>query len=250
MLPRMRAEDTLRPGASENDNRTKFFRDPTRNYAGDLAGPDGQVRSVLDACPDTALNNIADDNDDIAVNAADYVRESLPSYDELRELTKTDPGKAYYWSGRDANGVGVGPDGSRIAERLADEANATTLKMLLERRGMVPVPGWDAAFPDTIRFWDEAARAYAENAAGTVTAIVGCDVRPDNIWQRVEVPRLRNNPNVTRIIQIDPDSRVSTVIYERRATARPGMPAVVFRLADMAFSRRMSRLLASLSRSA
>ncbi|OOK73867.1 hypothetical protein BZL30_4856 [Mycobacterium kansasii] len=34
----MRAEDTLRPGASENDNRTKFFRDPTRNYAGDLAG--------------------------------------------------------------------------------------------------------------------------------------------------------------------------------------------------------------------
>lgn len=250
MLPRMCAGDILCPDAAENDSKMKFDRDPTRNFAGDLAGPECQIHGGADTRRDTSLTNVVDDNDDFAVNPTDQLRKNLPLYDELLDLTKTDPGKAYYWSGRDAHGVGVGPDGSRIAERLAAEANATTLKMLLERRGMAPVPGWDAAFPDTIRFWDEAARAYAENAAGTVTAIVGCDVRPDNIWQRVEIPRLRSNPNVTRIVQIDPDSRVSTVIYERTPTARPRMPAVVFRLIDMAFGRRMSRLLDGLSRSA
>ncbi|WP_139829664.1 hypothetical protein [Mycobacterium gastri] len=153
--------------------------------------------------------------DGLAADSNYYLPGSLPSYDELVELTRTDPDTAYYWSGLDARGVSVGPDGSRIAERLAGAANGTTLKMLLERNGMQPIPGWNKFDPELVRFWHDAARAYADNCTGTVTAVVGCDVRPDNIWQTVEVPRLTDNPNVTKIVQIDPDSRLTTVIFER-----------------------------------
>ena len=48
-----------------------------------------------------------------------YVPGSLPSYDDLRHLTASGPDAAHFWSGRDASGMGVGPDGSGIAERIA-----------------------------------------------------------------------------------------------------------------------------------
>ncbi|MBU8809937.1 hypothetical protein KL953_13705 [Mycolicibacterium goodii] len=144
-----------------------------------------------------------------------YVPGSLPSYEELRRLTRTEADTAHYWSGRDANGVGVGPDGSGIAERIADGANGTTLEMTLERNGIHPLPAWNRHDPESVRFWEDASAAYAENARGNVTAIVGSDLRPGNIWQTVEIPRLMENPNVTRIVQIDPDTGKSTELFSR-----------------------------------
>lgn len=211
----MRAADTVGADAAKMRGLAEWLRDTAEKLLGQFATVDDKIGTMRSGGPNDPQNQFADETDGLEVDGKRYLPGNLPSYAELLELTKTDPNEAYYWSGRDSNGVGVGPDGSRIAERLAAEANATTLKMLLERKGMVPVPGWDVAEPETIRFWDEAAKAYAENACGTVTAIVGCDVRPDNIWQRVEVPRLTNNPKVTEIIQIDPDSRRSKVIFQR-----------------------------------
>ncbi|BBX99006.1 hypothetical protein MLAC_43000 [Mycobacterium lacus] len=69
--------------------------------------------------------------------------------------------------------------------------------------------------PESVRFWEDASAAYADNACGTVTAIVGCNLRPGNIWQTVEVPRLIDNPKATRIVQIDPDTGMPTIIFER-----------------------------------
>lgn len=144
-----------------------------------------------------------------------YPPGSLPSYDELQDLTKTNPDKAYYWSGRDASGAGVGPDGSGIAEHMAAEANGTTLEMTLEKNGLDPLPRWNEEDPESVRFWTDASSAYAANASGTVTAIIGRNLRPGNIWQVTEIPRLMENPNVTQIIQIDPDTGEATVIFER-----------------------------------
>lgn len=144
-----------------------------------------------------------------------YPQGSLPSLEDLRHLTTTDPNSAYYWSGRDADGIGVGPDCSGIAERIAEGTHGTTLEMTLTENGMNELPIWNRHDPESVRFWEDASTAYADNARGDVTAIVGSDLRPGNIWQNVEIPRLMENPYVTRIVQIDPDTGEITIIFER-----------------------------------
>lgn len=144
-----------------------------------------------------------------------YVPGRLPSYQELLHLTRTEPDTAHYWSGRDANGVGVGPSGSGIAERIAENNGGTTLEMLLERNGVSPLPAWNRHDPESVRFWEDASAAYAQNARGNVTAVIGVDLRPGNIWQTVEIPRLVENPAVNRIIQINPDTGGTTELFAR-----------------------------------
>ena len=139
-----------------------------------------------------------------------YAPGSLPSADELRRLTKTEPDTAFYWSGRDASGVGVGPDGSGVAERFASANGGQTLEQTLMANGVDPLPEWDETDAESVRFWEEASGAFAENASGDVRAVVGSDLRPGNIWQTVEIPRLQNNPNVSSIAQIDPDTGIWT----------------------------------------
>lgn len=46
-------------------------------------------------------------------------------------------------------------------------------------------------------------------ASGTVTGVIGKDMRPGNIWENRELPALKNNPN------IDPKTKISTVIFQR-----------------------------------
>ncbi|MCR2762628.1 hypothetical protein NQ152_03805 [Microbacterium sp. zg.B48] len=137
-----------------------------------------------------------------------YEPGSLPSIDELRALTRTDPDTAFYWSGRDANGVGVGPGGSGIAENIATGSGGRTLEQTLAANGVDPLPVWNQKDPESVRFWEDASAAFAENASGQVRAVVGSDLRPGNIWQTVEIPRLVDNPNVTSISQLDPDTGI------------------------------------------
>ena len=49
--------------------------------------------------------------------------------------------------------------------------------------------------------------AYAEQVSGEIRAVIGSELRPGNIWENVELPRLKNNPNVTKITTIDPQNR-------------------------------------------
>ncbi len=144
-----------------------------------------------------------------------YLPGSLPSYEQLQGITSTEPDHAYYWSGRNAEGIGVGPDDSGIAELIAHGSGGTTLEMTLADNGLDPLPAWNRHDPVSVQFWDDASASYAENAQGEVTAIVGSDLRPGNVWQTVEIPRLMENPDVTRIVQVDPDTGLSTVIFDR-----------------------------------
>ncbi|WP_231997202.1 hypothetical protein [Mycobacterium sp. 1245111.1] len=144
-----------------------------------------------------------------------YLPGSLPSYEQLRGITATEPNTAFYWSGRNADGIGVGPDGSGIAELIAHGSGGTTLEMTLAEKGINPLPVWNRHDPVSVQFWEDASAAYAENAHGEVTAIVGSNLRPGNVWQTVEIPRLMENPDITRIVQIDPDTGHSTTIFER-----------------------------------
>jgi uncharacterized protein YukE len=144
-----------------------------------------------------------------------YLPGSLPSYQQLQGITSTEPNTAFYWSGRNADGIGVGPDDSGIAELIAHGSGGTTLEMTLADKGIDPLPVWNRHDPVSVQFWEDASAAYAENAQGEVTAIIGSNLRPGNVWQTVEIPRLMENPDITRIVQIDPDTGQSTTIFER-----------------------------------
>ena len=99
-----------------------------------------------------------------------YQPGSLPSIDELRALTRTAPDTAFYWSGRDANGVGVGPDGSGIAENIASGNGGRTLEQKLAANGVDPLPVRNQKDPESERFWEDASAAFAENASGQARA--------------------------------------------------------------------------------
>ena len=86
--------------------------------------------------------------------------------------------------------------------------------MLLDKRG-VAMPPWDASNPDTVKKWQDVSENYARGCSGTVHAVVGKDLRPDNVWENKELPALKNNPAVTKIVQIDPQTRAETVIFQR-----------------------------------
>ncbi|MDP9793773.1 hypothetical protein J2S43_002285 [Catenuloplanes nepalensis] len=110
---------------------------------------------------------------------------------------------AIFWSGR-------APDGTRlqdVAERDADGVSRVTLNQTpggeylegldLYDRDSSPISPWQADI-----LWARLSERYAENASGTVTAYVDDPPRPGSIWASTELPALRENPNVTDIVEI------------------------------------------------
>jgi len=63
--------------------------------------------------------------------------------------------------------------------------------------------------------WEEASRKFAMGARGEIRAVVGDTVKPNGVWQRVELPALKDNPNVTKIIEVDARTGRETVIFTR-----------------------------------
>ncbi|SNR73994.1 ADP-ribosyl cyclase, partial [Humidesulfovibrio mexicanus] len=116
--------------------------------------------------------------------------------------TKTD--EAVFWSG-------LGEKGEQIAAQYAIKNGGKTLENVA--KGIMPdyVPS-DLSVQ---QIWKEASKAFAENAKGDVKVILGDSVRPESIWNTVELPTLKANKNVTRIIRIDPKTQAEVVIFKR-----------------------------------
>lgn len=120
---------------------------------------------------------------------------------------KTKPDEAYFWSG-------LGRGGDKVAAEIAATRGGTTLEQVIKSRGM-DLPVWDAANPSSVQAWQNASRAYAEGASGNVRAVLGDTMRPGNIWETIELPALKANPNVSQIIRVHPSTGVETVIFTR-----------------------------------
>lgn len=123
---------------------------------------------------------------------------------------KTEKNTAYFWSGK-SNGKG----GKDFAMEYANKNGGITLEGLMERKG-IKMPTWDISDPNSIKAWDDASAEYAKQVSGVVKAIIGKDIRPDSTWIRIELPILKSNGNVSKIIIIDPDTLIETVIFTRR----------------------------------
>lgn len=167
--------------------------DPTLSWGGDTGYVD--IRSVLDlSTPEPPIGPVNPDDVTFAIAPDHHV----------------------FWSGRTAIEVAgetkaYGSGG--IAAGLAERYGATTLELYLRDHG-IAMPPWGRA---TEHLWGEISRKFAESAAGDVRVVLGRDLRPGNVWETYEFGALRDNPAVTRIIAIDPESGSMRVLFDRSA---------------------------------
>lgn len=117
--------------------------------------------------------------------------------------------EAVFWSGK-TDGIG----GVDVACTIAKGCGGTTLEQLMKSRG-ITLPAWDAGNPTVVAAWESASRNFALGANGDVTAVIGGVLRPGSVWETVELPVLKSNPNVTSITVIDPATGLRTVIFKR-----------------------------------
>ena len=131
--------------------------------------------------------------------------QAVKYFDDIQ--LKTPPNKAYFWSG-------MGEDGAEIAANIAKKNGGVTLETTIKAQG-IKLPEWDFDNPYAIQAWKDASIAYAKQASGEVNAIIGHNLSRNGIWNTVELPSLKANPNVTKIILIDPKTLVKTIIFTR-----------------------------------
>ena len=127
----------------------------------------------------------------------------------IRGRLKTDPDTAFFWSGR-TEGIG----GMGVAKKIAKNKGGVTLESTIDDTNIV-MPEWDFNTPSSVTAWEEASNVYAEQVSGEIRAVVGSELRPGNIWENIELPRLKANPNVTKVTTIDPKTGVEKIIFER-----------------------------------
>ena len=127
----------------------------------------------------------------------------------IRGRLKTDPDTAFFWSGR-TDGIG----GMDVAKKIAKNKGGVTLESTIDDTNIV-MPEWDFNTSSSVTVWEEASNVYAEQVSGEIRAVVGSELRPGNIWENIELPRLKVNPNVTKVTTIDPKTGVEKIIFER-----------------------------------
>lgn len=207
----------------------------TRGLLGDLTGTEGRAltHGIEDAAPGhhpapPAQGEHHTPAGDHGTSGDHSIPEDSPSHFaplpdtgpyQLPERAKleTPSDGAFFWSGRNEGGTGIGPisaGGNGAADLIADGSHATTLEGLLDSNGIKP-PRWSPTDDYAQQWWNGTSQMYAENASGEVRAVVGSDLRPGNVWQTVELPRLMDNPNVSRVVVIDPDTGIETTVFER-----------------------------------
>lgn len=138
---------------------------------------------------------------------------------EITNALKTEPGTAFFWSGCakvDPSSGKLLVSGDEVAAEIANKCGGTTLETQIKVNN-IEMPKWDFDVPESIKAWEDTSAAYAKQVSGDVRAIVGKKLRPENIWENIELPRLMQNPNVSKITTIDPDTLAETVIFERKA---------------------------------
>jgi len=128
---------------------------------------------------------------------------------EISSLLKTKRGSAFFWSGK-TEGIG----GAGRALEIATAKGGTTLEGLIESKG-IKMPAWDINSPTSIAAWEKVSAEFAAGVSGKVSAVIGENLRPGNIWENVELKALKANKKVTEIITIDPKTLKETTIFKR-----------------------------------
>ena len=181
-------------GGSEEDAQTA-------NFIGNIVGG----YAVSSAASKFSLNQPVSSN---RYSKIDFSQTDF-DIELIRGRLKTDPDTAFFWSGR-TEGIG----GMDVAKKIAKNKGGVTLESTIDDTDIV-MPEWDFNTSSSVTVWEEASNVYAEQVSGEIRAVVGSELRPGNIWENIELPRLKVNPNVTKVTTIDPKTGVEKIIFER-----------------------------------
>jgi hypothetical protein len=103
-------------------------------------------------------------------------------------------------------------EGTLIAANIAKSKNGVTLESTILDKN-IDIPKWDFDNPVSVKAWEDASALYAEQVSGEISAVVGEKLRPDNIWENVELSKVIKNENVSKITIIDPKTGIETILY-------------------------------------
>ena len=134
-----------------------------------------------------------------------------------RELFRTLPGQACFWSGRTYTDPFTCYGSGTWSQRIAESKGWKTLEMIIEDRG-IPMPKFDRNIPESVQAWKDASRIFAEECSGDIHAILGEDVHPDSIWNTDEFPAIQANENINSVTSVEPFSLEEETIYDRTPT--------------------------------
>lgn len=132
-----------------------------------------------------------------------------PSPATLQKILATGPDKSAFWAGKNG-GVSVYVS----ARDAALKDGRTTLENSLALGGAI-MPSFPIDDPVALAKWDQAAGTMAKLAQGVVFAYIGGEKRPDNSFDRLELPLLKANPKVTQIVQVNLLTGAHTTIFPR-----------------------------------
>lgn len=76
---------------------------------------------------------------------------------------------------------------------IAKTNGGTTLGNLIEIKG-IQMPEWNINDMTSIKAWQDISAEYAKQVSGEVRSVVGRNLRPRNIWENAQLPRLMGNP--------------------------------------------------------
>lgn len=116
--------------------------------------------------------------------------------------------------GQQTIGNGVEHQQEKELFNIAHSKGGNTFEGLLAKYN-IEMPIWNENNPISVKKWKGVSDLYASQVSGEVRAILGKNLRAGNVWETVELPRLKNNPKVTKIITIDPETNIETVIYQK-----------------------------------
>jgi hypothetical protein len=160
---------------------------------------------------ETQLRKILETHEGVLGQLAGKVLRKFDDPNEIAQFLKTEKNGAFFWSGRTSKGMGV----ADMAHDMAQSKGGNTLEGLLAKYN-IDMPHWgDGSNPLIVKKWNDVSALYASQVSGEVRAILGKNLRPGNIWETVELPRLKNNPNVTKITTIDPETHIETIIHQK-----------------------------------
>ena len=98
--------------------------------------------------------------------------------ESVKELFKTEPNTAFFWSG-------LGKNGAEIAKEVAKSYGGVTLEMLMEQNKQKLIEAgfpydedfdrfiWNGTDPENVKAWKDLSKAYASQASGNVRAVLG-----------------------------------------------------------------------------
>ena len=137
---------------------------------------------------------------------------------KVRKALRTKKNQAVFFSGcAQYNDRGEQTkSSSEYANEYAQNNEGVTMEGLL-LSAADDFPEWDFDDMDSVKSWERASKVYAEQASGDVRVVVRKPLRENNIFEAVEFPTLKENPNITSVTMIDADTNEATEIFRRKS---------------------------------